>query len=279
MLTPQVCQGLNTVVRTSARLQLCLRAAYYGHPDTYHKFDRGVFEKHAPTGKRLDRMIDVFSRWQRCAPKSVHRVGEPTCSRWKASSGLVVGCGVGTNPKSVEWNKELHYHPSMHEARDEPWPSQWSVWDVHGLRDVEFNAAARVPAYTVIAPAEFQDIDICREDNVVAVSVTSVQSMHGEMWLSIRVHCYLLEPTPAHKWESGATVRAIPYPGARGVKTAIPFSAAGMPFHHGVELPCNVQLGPGGTVIISPMGFMSRNLWDWRTGACIQVGSSSPTSS
>lgn len=265
-----VCQALNKVVRTSPTLQLVLREGYYGLSGSL-RFDKGVFSKRAPPSKRLDRMVDVFRRWQRGAPVTVHRFGFRTMTMTRYSHGLVVACGSTMTHKSVKWDDEYSFAPRRRDGPDMEFPTMWSVFDVHDLRNVGSNPKDHVPMWTMDPGFQFNDIAISRPENVVLTSRANAavrQQRNGMLYacLVIDIDCFLLEPTRLKQWKSGHTLPAIRYRKYKGVHFELSFDAPGLRGYTPGDYPCVITIGPNATVMTEVYGFPETQVWNWKTG-------------
>lgn len=173
----------------------------------------------------------------------------------------------------MDWNKGSHDIPTMAETQDDPWATSWTVWDVHNLRDIEFDPSKHVAKWTMEAGHEFHDFDISRNENVVAVVWSKNVHRRGVQYLQIHIRCYLLEPTTDQKWKDGETCSAIPHPEAVPIQFDVPMSRANSTMLHMpyMDLPVSVKLGPDGTVLVEPWGLPERLLYNWRTGKQVLV--------
>lgn len=230
---------------------------------------RGAFDPPARAAERLDRMIDVFQRWQSGSPRTIHRVGESKLQKYAVSQGLLVTCGVDCNHNTLRWNQEYAEIPSPSEVHDEGWSTSWSVFDMYNMRDLKTNPEQHLAKWTVEAGHEFTDFEVSREENVVI----TVQTMPGTKRqggvdvdvCKIQVKSYLLEPTEEHQWTPGETVKAIPHPEGKAFSVLVPLGPLG------ADAPCRICMGPGGGVVFGVWGTRPREMWNWRTGKKIQV--------
>lgn len=297
------CRNLNHVVTSTSALQVELRGQYYGLPEWYCQTLK--YKPNPPA--TITRLIDVQTRWAILSPKAIHvinkadveplmdRFGRPDAGsnrwdRWHGqpliNNGLFVTLKTALPGENALEERDPGAAPerSVDAAADQGHRTHaidlypnigWVVADLSGSRNVSTadNLMAAAPSRAYSPGFRFLDIDVCREDNAIAI-LTARTGEHkprlGGTFIYCRIHVYLAENDGVVDCNGVRT--PVPHPEAHGVTEVRGLYNRELD-EGGREWAPEwlVKLSPGGVVEV---GLAARNGWaavDWRTGQWLTV--------